>query len=610
VSNPPAFFACLDLFPPLWHCQSLETGFDQMNLFAEFRALVLAELAGMAAEGLLPAGLDMGNVSVEPPRDPGHGDMMTNAAMVLAKPAGVQPRGLAEGLAARLLRDARIEAADVAGPGFLNLKLAAPVWQNVVKTALETGPDYGRSTLGAGRKVNVEFVSANPTGPMHVGHVRGAVVGDALASLLAFTGWQVTREYYVNDGGAQVDVLARSAFERYREANGLEPEIREGLYPGDYLVPVGEALKAKYGDTLLDQPEAVWLADLREFATQMMMQLIREDLAALNVRMDVYSSEKALYGTGLIEAALATLRAKGLIYEGVLEPPKGKTPEDWEPRQQTLFRSTAHGDDVDRPVRKSDGQWTYFAPDIAYHFDKVKRGFDELIDILGADHGGYVKRMKAAVAALSDEKVVLDIKLIQLVKLYKNGEPFKMSKRAGTFVTLRDVVEQAGAEVTRFMMLTRKNDVALDFDFAKVLEQSKDNPVFYVQYASARINSVLRKAREMGLVVDDATLARADLSRLSHGAEIDMAKKIAEWPRLVEIAAKGNEPHRIAFYLYELASDFHGLWNRGSDDASLRFLQEGAPDTSASKIALARATGVVISAGLAILGVTPAEEMR
>ena len=581
-----------------------------MNLFAEFRALVLAELAGMAAEGLLPAGLDMGNVSVEPPRDPGHGDMMTNAAMVLAKPAGVQPRGLAEGLAARLLRDARIEAADVAGPGFLNLKLAAPVWQNVVKTALETGPDYGRSTLGAGRKVNVEFVSANPTGPMHVGHVRGAVVGDALASLLAFTGWQVTREYYVNDGGAQVDVLARSAFERYREANGLEPEIREGLYPGDYLVPVGEALKAKYGDTLLNQPESVWLADLREFATQMMMQLIREDLAALNVRMDVYSSEKALYGTGLIEAALATLRAKGLIYEGVLEPPKGKTPEDWEPRQQTLFRSTAYGDDVDRPVMKSDGSWTYFAPDIAYHFDKVKRGFDELIDILGADHGGYVKRMKAAVAALSDEKVVLDIKLIQLVKLYKNGEPFKMSKRAGTFVTLRDVVEQAGAEVTRFMMLTRKNDVALDFDFAKVLEQSKDNPVFYVQYASARINSVLRKAREMGLVVDDATLARADLSRLSHGAEIDMAKKIAEWPRLVEIAAKGNEPHRIAFYLYELASDFHGLWNRGSDDASLRFLQEGAPDTSASKIALARATGVVISAGLAILGVTPAEEMR
>ena len=581
-----------------------------MNLFAEFRALVLAELAAMAAEGLLPAGLDMTNVSVEPPRDPGHGDMMTNAAMVLAKPASQQPRALAEALSERLLRDRRIEAAEVAGPGFLNLKLAAPVWQGVVKTALETGRDYGRSQLGAGRKVNVEFVSANPTGPMHVGHVRGAVVGDALASLLAFAGWQVTREYYINDGGAQVDVLARSAFERYREANGLEPEIREGLYPGDYLVPVGEALKAKYGRSLLDQPESVWLADLREFSTLMMMQMIRGDLAALNVRMDVYSSEKALYGTGLIEAALETLRAKGLIYEGVLEPPKGKTPEDWEPRTQTLFRSTAYGDDVDRPVMKSDGSWTYFAPDIAYHFDKVKRGFDELIDILGADHGGYVKRMKAAVAALSNEQVTLDIKLIQLVKLWKNGEPFKMSKRAGTFVTLRDVVEQAGAEVTRFMMLTRKNDVALDFDFAKVLEQSKDNPVFYVQYASARINSVLRKAREQGLAVDDATLAKADLTKLSHAAEIDMAKKIAEWPRLVEIAAKGNEPHRIAFYLYELASDFHGLWNRGNDDPSLRFLQEGAPDTSTSKIALARATGVVISAGLAILGVTPAEEMR
>jgi arginyl-tRNA synthetase len=581
-----------------------------MNLFAEFRALVLAELAALAAEGMLPAGLDMANVSVEPPRDPGHGDMMTNAAMVLAKPSGVQPRSLAEALAARLLRDGRIAAADVAGPGFLNLKLSAPVWQGVVKTALEAGPDYGRSQLGAGRKVNIEFVSANPTGPMHVGHVRGAVVGDALASLLAFAGWQVTREYYINDGGAQVDVLARSAFERYREANGLEPEIREGLYPGDYLVPVGEALKAKYGTSLLDQPESVWLKDLREFSTAMMMEMIREDLAALNVRMDVYSSEKALYGTGLIEAALETLRAKGLIYEGVLEPPKGKTPEDWEPRQQTLFRSTAYGDDVDRPVMKSDGSWTYFAPDIAYHFDKVKRGFDELIDILGADHGGYVKRMKAAVAALSDEQVPLDIKLIQLVKLYKNGEPFKMSKRAGTFVTLRDVVEQAGAEVTRFMMLTRKNDVALDFDFAKVLEQSKDNPVFYVQYASARINSVLRKARETGLAVEDATLARADLSLLSHVAEIDMARKIAEWPRLVEIAAKGNEPHRIAFYLYELASDFHGLWNRGNDDASLRFLQDDAPDTSTSKIALARATGVVISAGLAILGVTPAEEMR
>ena len=581
-----------------------------MNLFADIRALVVAELGAMADAGQLPPGLDLGNVTVEPPRDQAHGDMATNAAMVLAKPAGQVPRLIAEALAARLTRDPRISAAEVAGPGFLNLRLSNLVWQGVVKAALQDGADFGRSNAGAGRKVNVEFVSANPTGPMHVGHVRGAVVGDALSNLLAFAGWTVTREYYINDGGAQVDVLARSAFERYREANGLEPEIREGLYPGDYLVPVGEALKAKYADTLLNQPESVWLAPLRDFASAMMMQEIRNDLAQLGVRMDVYSSEKALYGTGKIEAAIQTLRDQGLIYEGYLEPPKGKTLDDWEPRKQTLFRSTAHGDDVDRPVMKSDGSWTYFAPDIAYHYDKVQRGFDELIDILGADHGGYVKRMKAAVSALSHGKVALEIKLIQLVKLFKNGEPFKMSKRAGTFVTLRDVVEQAGADVTRFMMLTRKNDVALDFDFARVLEQSKDNPVFYVQYANARINSVLRKAVAAGIDVSDAALAKADLTRLSHPAEIDMAQQIAEWPREVEIAAKGNEPHRIAFFLYELASEFHGLWNRGNDDTSLRFYQEGNAATTSAKIALARATGVVIAAGLAILGVTPVEEMR
>ena len=581
-----------------------------MNLFADIRALVVAELTAMTAEGTLPQGLDFANVAVEPPRDAAHGDMATNAAMVLAKPAGLAPRANADALALRLGKDARISAADVAGPGFLNLRLSNVVWQSVVKAALTDGADFGRSNAGAGRKVNVEFVSANPTGPMHVGHVRGAVVGDALSNLLAFAGWTVTREYYINDGGAQVDVLARSAYERYREANGLEPEIREGLYPGDYLVPVGEALKAKYGTTLLNQPESVWLADLRDFASAMMMQEIRNDLAQLGVRMDVYSSEKALYGTGQIEAAIQTLRDQGLIYEGTLEPPKGKVPEDYEARVQTLFRSTAHGDDVDRPVMKSDSSWTYFAPDIAYHYDKVQRGFDELIDIFGADHGGYVKRMKAAVSALSGGRVPLDIKLVQLVKLYKNGEPFKMSKRAGTFVTLHDVVEQAGADVTRFMMLTRKNDVALDFDFAKVLEQSKDNPVFYVQYANARINSVLRKAQAAGLDVSDAALAKADLAQLSHPAEIDMAQQIAEWPREVEIAAKGNEPHRIAFFLYELASEFHGLWNRGNDDPSLRFIQEGKDATSCAKIALARATGVVISAGLAILGVKPAEEMR
>ncbi|MGC9448966.1 arginine--tRNA ligase [Cereibacter johrii] len=580
-----------------------------MNLFTEIRTLVTAELGAMTEAGDLPAGLDLSAVAVEPPRDPAHGDMSTNAAMVLAKPSGKPPRAIAEALATRLAADPRISSAEVAGPGFLNLRLRPAVWQGMVATILKAGDAYGRSTIGAGQKVNVEFVSANPTGPMHVGHVRGAVVGDALARLLAYAGWNVTREYYINDGGAQVDVLARSAFERYREAHGLEPEIREGLYPGDYLIPVGEALKEKYGDSLLDKGEQYWLSDVREFATEMMMQMIREDLAALGVEMDVYSSEKALYGTGKIEAALDRLQEMDLIYEGVLEPPKGKTPEDWEPREQTLFRSTAHGDDVDRPVKKSDGSWTYFAPDIAYHYDKVTRGFDQLIDIFGADHGGYVKRMKAAVAALSAGRVPLDIKLIQLVKLWKNGEPFKMSKRAGTYVTLRDVVEQVGADVTRFVMLTRKNDAALDFDFDKVLEQSKENPVFYVQYANARINSVLRKAREQGMDVADGTLATADLDRLDHPAEIALIAKLAEWPRLVEIAARTNEPHRVAFYLHELASELHGLWNRGNDEAGLRFLQDD-PVVSQAKIALARAVGVVICAGLGILGVTPVEEMR
>lgn len=580
-----------------------------MNLFAEIRALVVASLEDMVASGALPAGLDMSSVAVEPPRDSAHGDMATNAAMVLAKPAGQPPRVIAEALAGRLAGDPRILSAEVAGPGFLNLRLAPESWRDVVRAALAGGRDFGRSTIGKGVKVNVEFVSANPTGPMHVGHTRGAVFGDALASLLDFAGHDVTREYYINDGGAQVDVLARSAYERYREAHGLSPEIAEGLYPGDYLIPVGEALKAQFGDSFLNRPEEVWLAPVRDFATAAMLQMIREDLALLGVRMDVFTSEKAITASGKIEEAIETLRAMGLIYEGTLEPPKGKLPEDWEEREQTLFRSTAHGDDVDRPVRKSDGSWTYFAPDIAYHWDKVSRGYDLLIDVLGADHGGYVKRLKAVVSALSNGRVPLEVKLIQLVKLFKNGEPFKMSKRAGTFVTLRDVVEQAGPDVTRFVMLTRKNDAALDFDFDKVLEQSKDNPVFYVQYAHARVCSVIRKAAEAGIPTDDATLAGADMSSIAHEAELGLARKIAEWPRLVEIAARGQEPHRIAFYLYELASDLHALWNRGNEDPSLRFVQEDRAVASA-KIALARAAGVVISAGLGILGVTPAEEMR
>lgn len=580
-----------------------------MNLFTDLRGVVIDALEQMTQAGELPGGLDFANVTVEPPRDPAHGDMATNAAMVLAKPAGMKPRDIADKLAARLT-DPRIESTEVAGPGFLNLRLSNVVWQDTLRLAIKSDADFGRSAMGDGQKVNVEFVSANPTGPMHVGHVRGAVFGDALANLLAFSGHDVTREYYINDGGSQVDVLARSAYERYREANGLEPAIREGLYPGDYLIPVGEALKEKYGDSLLDKPEEDWLIEIREFSTDAMLGMIREDLAALGVQMDVYSSEKALYGTGKIEAALERLDSMGLIYRGTLEPPKGKLPEDWEAREQTLFRATAHGDDVDRPIQKSDGAWTYFAPDIAYHWDKIERGFDQLIDIFGADHGGYVKRMNAAVKALSNGRVPLDVKLIQLVKLFKNGEPFKMSKRAGTFVTLRDVVEEAGADVTRFIMLTRKNDATLDFDFAKVLEQSKDNPVWYVQYASARVHSVLRRAAEAGIDASDDALLKADLTRISHPAELDLAKKVAEWPRLVEHAARAHEPHRIAFFLYELASDLHSLWNRGHDETSLRFVQEGDAATSQAKIALIRAVGVVISSGFGILGVTPAEEMR
>ena len=580
-----------------------------MNLFTDVRALVISCIEAMQSEGALPEGLNLGPVTVEPPRDAGHGDMATNAAMVLAKPASQKPRDIAEALAARLADDPRVQAAEVAGPGFLNIRLAQGVWQDLPKAILTAGADFGRSSMGQGQKVNVEFVSANPTGPMHVGHARGAIVGDAMAALLDFAGYEVTREYYINDGGAQVDVLARSVYLRYLEAHGKPVEFADGTYPGDYLVPVGAALKDKVGDAYIDQPEEVWLAEVREFSTDAMMELIRGDLAALGVTMDFFFSEKSLYGTGLIESAINALRDKGLIYRGVLEPPKGKKPEDWEPREQTLFKSTEHGDDVDRPIQKSDGSWTYFAPDIAYHYDKVQRGYDQLIDIFGADHGGYVKRMKAAVSALSDGNVPLDIKLLQLVKLYKNGEPFKMSKRAGTFVTLRDVVDMVGPDVARFHMLTRKNDAALDFDFDKVVEQSKENPVFYVQYAHARICSVLRKATDAGVTVDDATLAGLDLSGLDHEAEVMVLRKLAEWPRLVEIAARVNEPHRVATYLSELAAELHALWNRGNDVPELRFVQDD-PATTQVKIALARAVAVVISAGLGILGVKPVEEMR
>ncbi|MCI4664110.1 MAG: arginine--tRNA ligase [Neomegalonema sp.] len=585
-----------------------------MNLFAEIEARVNAALDAMTEAGDLPEGLPRNGVSVEPPRDPAHGDMATNAAMALAKPAKQKPRDVAEKLAAQLREAPEIESAEIAGPGFINLRLDPAAWRRVVKAALQAGAAFGRPDLPADErlKINIEYVSANPTGPLHVGHTRGAVFGDALARLLDFVGHDVTKEYYINDGGAQVDVLARSSYLRYREAHGEAIEIPEGLYPGDYLKPVGAALKEKFGDTLLEAPEDEWLATVREAATDAMMDLIREDLAALGVEMDVYFSEKSLYGGGRIEAALASLEEKGLIYEGVLEPPKGKTPEDWEPREQTLFRSTDYGDDVDRPVKKSDGSWTYFAPDIAYHYDKVERGFDELVDIFGADHGGYVKRMTAAVAALSNNRVALEIKLCQLVKLFKNGMPFTMSKRAGTFVTLRDVLAEVGPDVTRFVMLTRKNDAPLDFDFAKALEQSKDNPVYYVQYAHARICSAMREAaRVLGEeAVTPEALAAAPLERLDAEPQWALAKKTAEWPRLLLSAAKAREPHRIAFYLYDLATSFHAHYNEGYENPALRFVQEADREGSQARLALACAARAAIAAGLGVLGVTPVEEMR
>ncbi|MEM6677210.1 MAG: arginine--tRNA ligase [Pseudomonadota bacterium] len=582
-----------------------------MNLFAEIRTLTLDCLAAMMAEGALPEGLALDNVTVEPPRDAAHGDMATNAAMVLAKPAGMKPRAIAEGLSARLAEDPRIASAEVAGPGFINLRLAPAAWHSVLEAIL-TGPEaFGRSTAGAGRKVNVEFVSANPTGPLHVGHTRGAVFGDALARLLDFAGWAVTREYYINDGGAQVDVLARSVYLRYCEALGREIEIPAGLYPGDYLVPVGQALAERYGQRLFNAPEEEWLPEFREAAIEAMLVTIRDDLGALGVHMDVYFSEKSLYGTGRIEATLEALDGKGLIYQGVLQPPKGKTPEDWEPRPQTLFRSSDYGDDTDRPIRKADGSWTYFAPDIAYHKDKLDRGFDLLIDVLGADHGGYVKRMKAAVAALSDNHVDLDVKLCQLVRLFKDGEPFKMSKRAGRFVTLRDVLDEVGPDVTRFVMLMRKNDAPLDFDFTAALEQSRENPVWYVQYAFARIRSLQEKAETAGISRETAPERYNEvLSLLQHSAELALVAKLAAFPRVVESAALHHEPHRVAFYLYDLASEFHGFWNLGQDEPSLRMVREHEQEISKARLCLARGVATVVSSGLGILGVAPIDVMK
>lgn len=581
-----------------------------MNIFRHFEERVKAGLDALAAEGFLPQGLDQSRIAVEPPRDPSHGDLSTNAAMVLAKPAGLQPRALAERLSAKLAGEESVTEVSIAGPGFINLRLKDDLWRASIPVILRGGASYGGSDVGKDEAVNVEYVSANPTGPMHVGHVRGAVFGDALANLLEKIGHAVCREYYINDAGGQIEVLARSAFLRYREALGETIAIPEGLYPGDYLKPVGAALAAEHGDALLKMGEGEWLPIVRNAAIDAMMELIRGDLAVLGINHEVFFSERELHMSGAVEATLKLLEQKGLIYTGVLEPPKGELPDDWEPRPQTLFRSTQFGDDQDRALRKSDGSWTYFAPDIAYHFDKFNRGYRTLIDVWGADHAGYIKRVKAAVAAVTDGKAEIDVKVCQLVRLFRNGEPVRMSKRAGDFVTLREVVDEVGKDVVRFMMLTRKNDAPLDFDFAKVMEQSRDNPVFYVQYAHARVHSVLRNAGEAGIGHSDATLAAADLSLLTDEAELALVKLMAAFPRQVEQAAQAHEPHRIAFYLYDLASAFHALWNKGKDEPSLRFIVAEDRNATLARLALIRAVAYVIAAGLGILGVEPAEEMR
>ncbi len=585
-----------------------------MNVFSIYLGHVHDALNALVKEGALPAGLDFARVVVEPPKDETHGDLATNAAMVLAKDAKLKPRDIAEKLAARLKAAPHVAKADVAGPGFINLSLENSFWIEVLRDAVKADRDFGRAKIGKAGKVNVEYVSANPTGPMHVGHGRGAVFGDALANLLSFAGYSVAREYYINDAGAQVDVLARSAFLRYREALGDDiGAIPEGLYPGDYLLPVGKALAEKHGRALLQKPESEWLPPVRQAAIEAMMEMIREDLAALEIRHEVFFSERSLTsGTDKVAETVEFLRKAGHIYEGRLPPPKGAPIEDWEDREQTLFRATAFGDDVDRPLKKSDGTYTYFAADMAYHRDKIERGFKTLIDVWGADHGGYVKRMNAAVNALGAGKVALDVKLCQLVRLMRAGEPVKMSKRAGDFVTLREVVEEVGVDPVRFMMLFRKNDAQLDFDLAKVIEQSKENPVFYVQYAHARGKSVFRNAKGAApeLSTDPASLAGADLSVLTDEAELALIKKLAQWPRLVEAAAEFHEPHRVAFYLYDLASSFHSLWNKGKDAPHLRFIMEDNPKFTMARLSLVKGLVGVLASGLAILGVRAAEEMR
>jgi len=576
-------------------------GFRVPTLYARFAADLAAALDALEEEGALPAGLDRRNVTVEPPRDPAHGDLATNAAMVLAKPAGTNPRALADLIRPKLAALPHVVSVEIAGPGFLNIRLTDQTWRDELAAIQTEAGDYGRSDMGGNARVNVEYVSANPTGPMHMGHCRGAVVGDALAGLLEYAGYKVTREYYINDAGAQVQTLARSAWLRYREALGEDiGEIPEGLYPGDYLVPVGQALAAEYGDRYAKAPESEWIDLFREKTVAQMMDIIRADLALLGIHHAVFASEAQVQKAGRVDAALDRLRAEGLVYQGTLEPPKGELPDDWEPTEMTLFRSTEFGDDQDRPVRKSDGGLTYFGTDLAYHAQKAESA-DQLIDIWGADHAGTVKRIQAAVKALTGGKVPFDVKLVQMVRLLRGGEPVKMSKRSGSFVTLADVVGEVGKDVVRFTMLTRKADAQMDFDFAKVVEASKDNPVFYVQYAHARIRSLARRAVEMDLPAPDLALLDAE--------ELSLVKLAAQFPRMIEAAAASHEPHRVAFYLGDIAAAFHALWNRGNDDPARRFLVADNAPITAARLALAEAIGQVIRNGLGVMGVAAAEEM-
>ena len=583
-----------------------------MNLFRHFAGEIAGALRAMEAAGELPAGQDLSAITAEPPREAAHGDISTNAAMVLAKSARRKPREIADALAPRLRELAGVVDVAVAGPGFINLKLADSFWHARLAETLRAGAAWGDSDVGVGRKVNVEYVSANPTGPLHVAHARGAVVGDALANLLRKAGYDVTKEYYINDAGAQVDTLGRSTFLRYREALGEDiGAIPEGLYPGDYLKDVGAKIATRDGDRWVGQPENAWLGPMRDFAIAELMAEIRADLGTLGVHIDVFTSERALVENGAVEAAFAELTRQGLIYRGRLEAAKSKKAEDLEDREQTLFRATRFGDDVDRPLKKSDGGWTYFANDIAYHHDKFRRGFVDMIDVWGADHGGYVKRMTAAVKAITGGGGELDVKLCQLVRVLKNGELVRMSKRAGTFVTLRDLLDEVGPDVVRFTMLTRKNDAPFDFDLVKATEQSRDNPVWYVQYAHARTRSVARQAMAAGVGDPSAeTLAGARLDRLIDPGELALIATLAQWPRQIEAAAQAHEPHRVAFYLNELASQFHGHWNRGKEEVGLRFIVEADSELTLARIALVKAIGIVISSGLSVFGVTPAEEMR